>query len=104
VLVKVGASVVATGGVLAIAGFAGGTLTLRPGVGNIGIPMETRVVVPFWGTRAELAEVIALARAGRISAHVERFSLDKDRPYAERSHRTSSPNDGRLPVLRMPTR
>jgi propanol-preferring alcohol dehydrogenase len=33
------------------------------------------VVIPFWGTRAELAEVIALARAGRISAHVERFPL-----------------------------
>jgi alcohol dehydrogenase, propanol-preferring len=38
--------------------------------------MEARVSVPFWGTRAELAEVIALARAGRIRAHVERFSLD----------------------------
>jgi propanol-preferring alcohol dehydrogenase len=42
----------------------------------MGIPMETQVVVPFWGTRAELAEVIALARAGRIKAHVETFSLD----------------------------
>lgn len=33
------------------------------------------MVIPFWGTREELAEVIALARSGKISAHVERFSL-----------------------------
>jgi propanol-preferring alcohol dehydrogenase len=39
------------------------------------VPFETRVVVPFWGTRAELADVIALARAGRIRAHVDRFAL-----------------------------
>jgi propanol-preferring alcohol dehydrogenase len=37
--------------------------------------METRASVPFWGTKAELAEVIALARAGRITAHIERFPL-----------------------------
>lgn len=30
------------------------------------MPFETPVVVPFWGTRAELAEVIALARAGQL--------------------------------------
>lgn len=70
------ASVVSTGGVLAIVGLAGGALPVRPGVGDTGVPMETRVVIPFWGTRAELADVIALARAGRISAHVERFALD----------------------------
>jgi propanol-preferring alcohol dehydrogenase len=37
--------------------------------------MEARVVIPFWGTRAEMAEVIALAQAGRIQAHIERFPL-----------------------------
>jgi len=31
--------------------------------------------MPFWGTRPELAEVIALAQAGAISAHIEKFPL-----------------------------
>lgn len=69
------ASVVTTGGRLVLVGLAGGTLQVKPGVADIGIPMETQVVVPFWGTRAELAEVIAMARAGRLTAHVERFRL-----------------------------
>ncbi|MGH9793939.1 MAG: NAD(P)-dependent alcohol dehydrogenase [Candidatus Acidiferrales bacterium] len=72
----IAASVVSTGGRLMLVGLGGGSLSIRPGVANIGIPMETRVTVPFWGTRAELAEVIALARAGRITAHVETFPLD----------------------------
>ena len=51
-------------------------VSIRPGIAGIGIPLETRVTVPYWGTRAELTEVIALARAGRITAHIETFSLD----------------------------
>lgn len=39
------------------------------------LPFETHVVVALWGTRAELAEAIAVARAGRIRAHVDRFAL-----------------------------
>ncbi len=70
------ASVVSTGGRLLLPGLAGGTLAIHPGVGPTGIPFETRVTMPFWGTRAELAEVIALARDGRIRAQVERFALD----------------------------
>jgi len=50
---------------------AGGSLSVGFGT----VPFETRVIVPFWGTRAELAEVIALARAGQIRAHVDRFAL-----------------------------
>ena len=64
-------AVVSTGGDVAIVGLAGGALA----VGFGSVPLETRVVVPFWGTKAELAEVIALARAGRITAHIERFPL-----------------------------
>lgn len=64
-------AVVTTGGDIAIVGLAGGSLPLGFGT----VPFETRVVLPFWGTRAELAEVIALARAGRIHAHVDRFAL-----------------------------
>src|SRR5690606_15074679 len=65
-------SVVTTGGEIAIVGLAGGALPVGFGT----LPFEVNVSVPFWGTRAELAEVIALARAGRIRAHVERFPLD----------------------------
>lgn len=72
---KIAASVVSMGGWLVLVGLAGGELKLSPGVGATGVPFETRVVIPFWGTRAELAEVIALARDGRISARIERFSL-----------------------------
>jgi propanol-preferring alcohol dehydrogenase len=72
---SLGASVVSIGGYFALIGLAGGQLRVVPGVGETGIPFETRLVIPFWGTKAELAEVIALARSGRISAHVERFPL-----------------------------
>lgn len=71
---RLGAGVVSTGGRLTVVGLGGGTLSLNVGIGPT-VPFETRVEVPFWGTRAELAEVIALARAGSISAHVQRFDL-----------------------------
>lgn len=64
-------SIVATGGCISIVGLAGGTL----GVAFGALPFEVRVTMPFWGTRAELCEVIALARAGKIRAHVNRFPL-----------------------------
>jgi propanol-preferring alcohol dehydrogenase len=67
----IAAAVVATGGDIAIVGLAGGSLSCGFGT----IPFETRVVVPFWGTRGELAEVIALARTGRIRALIDRFGL-----------------------------
>ena len=41
------------------------------------VPLETRVVVPFWGTRYELVEVIELARSGAIRANVETFPLEE---------------------------
>jgi propanol-preferring alcohol dehydrogenase len=63
--------VVASGGSVLVVGLAGGALP----VGFGSLPFEVCVTMPFWGTRAELAEVIALARAGRIAAHVERFRL-----------------------------
>lgn len=70
------ASIVSTGGRLLLPGLAGGTLAIHPGVGSTGIPFETQVTMPFWGTRAELAAVIALARDGRIRTHVQTFPLD----------------------------
>ena len=65
------AEVVAPGGHVSILGMAGGTLPMRRG----GFPMETTAVISNWGTRAELAEVVALARAGTIDLEVEPVAL-----------------------------
>jgi propanol-preferring alcohol dehydrogenase len=62
---------VAPGGQIAIIGVGGGTLPFRFGA----IPFETPVVFSNWGTRAELAEVVELARAGVIRLEVERVEL-----------------------------
>jgi alcohol dehydrogenase, propanol-preferring len=69
--VDIARAVVTAGGDIAIVGLGGGALPVGFGT----IAMEARVSVPFWGTRAELAKVIALAQAGRIRAHVDQFSL-----------------------------
>lgn len=40
-------------------------------------PYGCEVSVPYWGSRTELMEVIALAEAGRIKAEVEVFPLEQ---------------------------
>ncbi|MEV7733021.1 NAD(P)-dependent alcohol dehydrogenase [Streptomyces sp. NPDC088921] len=60
------------GGELAVVGSGGGRLTVRkPGF----LPAGFRLSLPFWGTRPELAEVIALARAGSLHVETEQFPL-----------------------------
>jgi propanol-preferring alcohol dehydrogenase len=60
-----------------VVGLAGGTYPFGFGT----LPFEAQLTLPYWGTAVELIEVLDLARAGRIRAHVERFSLD-DAPRA----------------------
>lgn len=67
-----GAQVGRSLGHLTLVGLAGGSLP----VGFFTVPYELSVASTYWGSIPELQEVIALARAGRIRAHVERFSLD----------------------------
>jgi propanol-preferring alcohol dehydrogenase len=62
-----------SGGHVAIVGLAGGRLP----VGYGATPFETKLVIPFWGTQAELIEVLALAATGRITPNIERFTLDE---------------------------
>ena len=62
---------------LTLVGIGGGTLPL----GFFTVPYELSVATTYWGSLPELVEVIALARAGRISAHVQRIALD-DAPAA----------------------
>jgi propanol-preferring alcohol dehydrogenase len=74
------------------------------GIGGAGLPVgfgllpfEVSVKAPYWGTRAELIEVLALARSGVLSVHTETFSLD-DAPLAyERLH--AGAVNGRAVVL-----
>ncbi|RZU75738.1 propanol-preferring alcohol dehydrogenase [Micromonospora kangleipakensis] len=70
--------VVATGGRVMLVGLAGGTLPVRPVADEPPtLPLETSVEVPFWGTRAELQEVIALGRARLLQADVQIFPLER---------------------------
>jgi propanol-preferring alcohol dehydrogenase len=58
---------------LTVVGLAGGKLQFAFGA----LPFESQLTIPYWGTAVELMEVLDLARAGKIRAHVERFSLDR---------------------------
>lgn len=40
-------------------------------------PYGTQVSIPYWGSRTELMEVIALAQSGKIKASVETFKLEQ---------------------------
>ena len=71
------AGIVAPGGHVTILGVGGGTFPMRFGA----VPFETSVVMSNWGTRAELADVVALARAGAVHVDVERVAL-ADAPAA----------------------
>lgn len=81
-------SVVCTGGHLMLVGLGGGTLPLRPTAeGAPPVPMETTARIPFWGTRAELQEVIALGRQGLLRADVQTFALPEAMQAYERLRR-----------------
>jgi alcohol dehydrogenase, propanol-preferring len=54
-------------------GAGGGTFQFGFGA----LPFECQITLPYWGSGVELMEVLDLARAGKIRAHVERFSLDR---------------------------
>jgi propanol-preferring alcohol dehydrogenase len=59
-------------GDLVVVGSGGGQLNVRkPGP----LPPGSRVWLPYWGTRAELTEVVALARTGAVRVEVEQFPL-----------------------------
>jgi len=67
------AGVVGRNSRLTVVGLGGGTVHYaanRP-------PYGCQVTIPYWGSRTELMEVIALAASGRIRAHTEVFKLDQ---------------------------
>lgn len=75
--VETAGAVAAVEGDVTIVGIGGGTLPVGFGAMNF----EVNVTAPYWGSRAELVEVLDLARAGAVSVHTETFSLD-DAPKA----------------------
>lgn len=64
---------VAVNGSIVIVGIGGGVVP----TGFFSTPFGVQVRAPYWGSRGELAEVIALAQAGLIDVEVEKFSLDQ---------------------------
>ena len=67
------AQLVAKGGRIAVIGLAGGTLAYSA----LGLPWEAEVTTSAWGTRDELAEVLELAREGRIESRVQTYQLQQ---------------------------
>ncbi|MFJ9778830.1 alcohol dehydrogenase catalytic domain-containing protein [Amycolatopsis sp. NPDC101161] len=65
-------SLLRKGGDLVIVGSGGGVVPVtKPG----SLPAGSRVRLPFWGSRDELAEVVALAREGLLPVRTEEFGL-----------------------------
>jgi alcohol dehydrogenase, propanol-preferring len=77
---------------LTVVGLAGGSFEFGFGA----LPFECQLTMPYWGTAVELVEVLDLARAGRIRAHVERFPLDRAAEAYERMRQGSL--DGRAVI------
>ncbi|RKN40731.1 alcohol dehydrogenase catalytic domain-containing protein [Streptomyces hoynatensis] len=75
-------AVAAVGGEVAILGPGGGALAVGAGT----TAFEVSVSAPHWGSRGELAEVLALARGGGLDVPVETYPL-REAPLAlERLH------------------
>ena len=68
-----GATLLGRNSVWTILGLGGGRHDFRHG----STPYGTSMSIPYWGSRVELMEVIAMARAGRIHAETKGFPLDE---------------------------
>lgn len=69
-------------GDITVVGIGGGSIAVGFGT----VPFDAAVRTPYWGSRAELIEVLDLARRGQISVETEQYSLtDGPRAY-ERLH------------------
>ncbi|MDQ0735074.1 NAD(P)-dependent alcohol dehydrogenase [Arthrobacter agilis] len=79
---ELGSRTIAVGGDVVIVGVGPGTVA----VGFFSTPWESSARAPYWGSRSELIEVIELARSGRITVDVERFSLEQGPEAYRRLH------------------
>jgi propanol-preferring alcohol dehydrogenase len=69
--VDLGAKLLGRNSVWTIVGLGGGRHDFRHG----STPYGTTMSIPYWGSRVELMEVIAMARTGRIHAEIAQFPL-----------------------------
>jgi len=69
-----GLNSLAQGGRLVLVGSAGAELKLGK---QLGLPRGWSVSAPFWGTKQDLIDVIALAVEGRLSVHTEIYRLEE---------------------------
>jgi propanol-preferring alcohol dehydrogenase len=69
--VDLGAQLLGRNSVWTIVGLGGGRHSFQHG----STPYGTSMSIPYWGSRVELMEVIAMARAGRIQAETTEFPL-----------------------------
>ena len=69
--VDLGATLLGRNSVWTIVGLGGGRHEFRHG----STPYGTTMSIPYWGSRVELMEVIAMARDGRIHAETTEFPL-----------------------------
>nr|BFD63812.1 NAD(P)-dependent alcohol dehydrogenase [Bdellovibrio sp. HM001] len=72
--VTLGSKIVGMNSHFTIVGLGGGKLIMD---GGASVPFGCMVSTPYWGSRAELMEVLALAESGRIHAEVTHFKLDE---------------------------
>ena len=71
--VNIAGAAVAIEGDVTIVGIGGGVLP----VGFGAIAYDAAVRTPYWGSRAELIEVLDMARRGQITVEVETYTLDE---------------------------
>ncbi|MDT0318365.1 NAD(P)-dependent alcohol dehydrogenase [Streptomyces millisiae] len=78
---------------VSIVGIAGGALP----VGINTTAFDVAVAAPYWGSRGELGEVLALARSGAVEVRVETYGIDEAPLAYERLH--AGKVNGRAVVL-----
>jgi alcohol dehydrogenase, propanol-preferring len=71
--IDLGRKLVRAGGDFTIVGLGGGVMQYGPGR----IAWGARVATPFYGSIAEMRELLALAARGHIRAHVTKYPLDR---------------------------
>lgn len=80
--INLGKKIVGLDGDLTIVGLGGGQIDASAGH----IPYGVRVSTPYWGSRAELIEVIALAKQGKIHIELEKYRLDEANEVYDKLH------------------
>ncbi len=74
---RLSASIVAPYGAIQAIGLSAGSVPFETGiVSSIGLPWGATFMKPYSGSYRDLAEVIALAQEGRLTASIQRFPLN----------------------------